>query len=249
MKEAGYTMNQTIDMYKNDSNITDKVCYCGRLDPMARGLIYLLIGNECKMMDHYNKFLKEYKFEIIFGISTDSDDPLGAIQLVEIIDMEQVKHYVATIQAYIQYIATIGTFEQDFHDFSTKKINGKSLWYYKKNNIVPYEGYIKPSHSVTLSSVSYDDIKQYNFNEWRHNIICIIERTRKNGDNSFRQDEIISMYNNLKLDTIISLPITVTVSSGFYIRQLVADIMKHIKIPILTFDINRTAMTWRCHIW
>ena len=41
------------------------------------------------------------------------------------------------------------------------------------------------------------------------------------------------------VDIIYTLPVIITVSSGFYIRQLVADIMTHINYPITTYDINR----------
>jgi tRNA U55 pseudouridine synthase TruB len=54
-KPPGITMNTFIDNYKLQHNITEKVCYSGRLDPMARGMIMLLVGDECKMMDIYNK--------------------------------------------------------------------------------------------------------------------------------------------------------------------------------------------------
>ena len=53
IKEAGHTMVQTMDKFKKDNNIDSKVCYCGRLDPIARGQVLLLVGDECKNMEKY----------------------------------------------------------------------------------------------------------------------------------------------------------------------------------------------------
>ena len=44
-KPAGYTINQIIKKYKKEHNIK-KLCFCGRLDPMARGKLLLLIKDE-----------------------------------------------------------------------------------------------------------------------------------------------------------------------------------------------------------
>lgn len=228
-KEAGITMNQFMDNYKKEHNI-DKLCYCGRLDPMARGKICLLNDDECKNMDKYNKCSKTYKFEIIFGISTDSDDPLGIIEDIQITD--NIDRYVNIIKNYIK----VQSFNQEFHSYSSKRVKGKPLWYYKKNNIdINID---KPVHMVDIYNVEYETVKIYRMTEWKENIINIINKIDKKCD--FRQEQIIKQYMEFKeLDTLYSLPIMINVSSGFYVRQLVNDIKKYINIPILTFDINR----------
>ncbi len=241
LKEAGHTINQTIDIFKKEHNI-QKVCYCGRLDPMARGLLYLLVGDDCKNMPYYNNHNKEYQFEIIFGLATDTDDTLGIINDYNnnYININNIKDIVINIKNYIR----IGSFTQDFHNYSSKRINGKPLWELTKNNI-PINN--KPNHKVEIFNIEYDDIKIYNFQSWKNNVIKTINKIDKNCD--FRQEDIIKSYNHIHGDfikneqiDIYSLPITITVSSGFYVRQLVADIKNHINFPILTFDINRTKL-------
>jgi tRNA pseudouridine(55) synthase len=240
IKEAGHTVNQTINIFKKEYNKTEvinKVCYCGRLDPMARGLLYLLVGDECKDMPFYNNHNKEYEFEIIFGLSTDTDDTLGIITNMNY-SYTNIEGYVTIIKDYIR----IGAFEQEFHNYSSKRINGKSLWELTKNNIYIVD---KPKHKVEIFKVSYNNIKIYNFQSWKDNVIDTINKIDKSND--FRQDEIIKKYNEVNKEFIennqeyiYSLPITINVSSGFYVRQLVADIKNYINFPILTFDINRT---------
>lgn len=237
IKNIGETMNDVINKY-NMGN--EKICYCGRLDPMARGKVILLTGDDCKKMDSMNGKNKQYTFEIIFGISTDTNDIMGIINNLELVnqfnDFDMIKKYIN--MHCVQ-------FRQEYHNYSSIKYKGKSLWYYAKNNIV----IPKPSHLVTLYDVSYGDIKQYNFMEWRDMVCSYIDMVDRKND--FRQDEIIMQYKNMEINSdvhqyygdtrnnIISMPITITVSSGFYVRQLVCDIMKHINYPILTFDINR----------
>ena len=89
-----------------------------------------------------------------------------------------------------------------------------------------------------IYEIEYKTIKKYNFNEWKKNIIETINKIDKK--NNFRQEEIIKNYNDINASYILySLPIKIKVSSGFYVRQLVADIKNHLDIAILTFDINR----------
>lgn len=234
-KEAGMTMNTFIDNYKKEHNIdkvlSTKVCYSGRLDPMARGQVMILTGDECKKMDMYNKKDKTYTFEIIFGLSTDTDDVMGIFNS-PILEFNNNYKIIDDIKHYIDI--HIGTsFMQDFHDFSSIKYKGKSLWYYALNKI----DIEKPKHMVTLYNAQYHDIKKYDYNIWRDDICMKINNIDRK--NNFRQDDIIKQYNDTNLESLYCLPITITVSSGFYVRQLVNDIMNYIKYPILTHDINR----------
>ena len=232
VKEAGNTMIQTMDKFKKDNNIDKKVCYCGRLDPMARGLVLLLVGDECKNMEKHLSHSKEYEFEIIFGLSTDTDDPMGILSLVSYYKEDEINEYCEKIKEYIK----IEKFQQNFHNYSSKRIKGKPMWEYTKQK----EIIENPSHTVEIFDIEYKSIKTYDFNEWKTNIIKTIEKIDKK--NNFRQEDIIKNYNDLKYSKLYSLPIKINVSSGFYVRQLVADIKNHFDISILTYDINRTSI-------
>jgi tRNA pseudouridine(55) synthase len=224
-KNPGLTMGQTINIFKKENNIS-KCCYCGRLDPMARGQLLLLVNDECKDMPKYLTHNKEYKFEIIFGLSTDTDDPLGIIN-----NINNNINYDLLITKIKEYIK-VGKFQQKFHNFSSKRVNGEPLW--KNHNNIEEQ-----FHEVEIFSVEYNNIKCYNYYDWVNKIINNI----KSLDGKFRQEDIINQYNQINLKNInilYSLPITINVSTGFYIRQLVNDIKNYINFPILTFDINRT---------
>lgn len=227
-KPPGMTINQYINKIKEEKGY-NKLCFSGRLDPMARGEILILIGNECKNINKYLNLKKTYQFEIIFGLQTDSDDPLG---LLENIDFNKTNESIIN-KLKIVLENKIMKFDQNFHNFSSKRINGKPLWYYKKNNI----DIELPKHSVEIFSLKYKNEKKYNFDIWKDNIknqILTIDKTK-----DFNQENIIKQWNNIKLKQITSLPIEVTVSSGFYVRQFVRDLSNELNYPLLTFDINR----------
>jgi tRNA U55 pseudouridine synthase TruB len=46
---------------------------------MAHGVLILLVGDENKQREKYEKLVKEYVFQCIFGIGTDTYDILGMI--------------------------------------------------------------------------------------------------------------------------------------------------------------------------
>ncbi len=238
-KEAGYTMNQIIIPYKNENN---KLCFAGRLDPMARGKVILLYDDECKKIDNYKHLKKTYQFEIIMGIQTDSDDPLGIIEMNVINDINNANNTTCEniyrqIYNDIKSNISVNTFIQKFHHYSSKCINGKPLWYYKKNNII----IDSPTHIVSIYDYKINDIKSYDFAEWISTITNQIKTIDPKCD--FNQDFISNQWINIdNIKTIYSIPITLTVSSGFYVRQFVRDLSDKINLPLMTFDINRIAI-------
>ena len=81
-KPIGFTSNEFIFHLKKEKMIQEKACYCGRLDPLARGKMLILEGNECKQMSKYLNNDKTYEFIIVFGMSTDTDDIMGLFKTI-----------------------------------------------------------------------------------------------------------------------------------------------------------------------
>lgn len=230
-KPPGKTINQFIDEIKEEYQLK-KICFCGRLDPMARGQILILVEEECKDMNKYLGLNKIYHFEIILNIKTTSDDPLGIIEDLKynydegIIDKvyKELKNYKKK------------QFYQKFHNYSSKQVEGKALWYYTKNNIPV----VNPTHLVNINSIHYSDAIEYNYLEWRNMIVSQIKTIDEKKD--FNQKNIIKQWENLEFGNLISIPIEIDVSSGFYVRQFVRDLSDKLNYPLLTYDINRIAM-------
>jgi len=56
--------------------------YAGRLDPLAEGVLLILVGDECLKKDEYLALPKEYELEVLFGFETDTYDLMGKVEEV-----------------------------------------------------------------------------------------------------------------------------------------------------------------------
>src|SRR5579862_1783685 len=84
-KPAGLTPFDIIKKIKlsNTKFANLKIGYAGRLDPLAHGVLLLMIGEETKKRDQYLSLPKSYEFEVIFGLQTDTYDILGILEEVK----------------------------------------------------------------------------------------------------------------------------------------------------------------------
>ena len=124
-------------------------------------------------------------------------------------------------------------FEQKFHKFSTKCFNMKP----KEKDSPP------PMHLVSIHSYKIEDYEKYDFQEWKERIISQINTIDTNCN--FNQSNIIQQWNLItSIKELYAIPIILTVSSGFYIRQFVRDLSDSLDIPLLTYDINRISFVY-----
>mmetsp|Transcript_19382 Transcript_19382/g.31971 ORF Transcript_19382/g.31971 Transcript_19382/m.31971 type:complete len:100 (-) Transcript_19382:130-429(-) len=49
--------------------LSSKVCWTGRLDPTAEGLMVFLCGKECANQKTWNSMTKEYRFRMLLGVT------------------------------------------------------------------------------------------------------------------------------------------------------------------------------------
>jgi tRNA pseudouridine(55) synthase len=223
-KPSGCTINKFIEKYKKEHNIK-KLCFCGRLDPMARGKVMILINDECKMISQYLNFDKTYQFEICFGFQTDTDDFLGIVQ------NKNNSYYPTNLNKIIEYINNISDYEfqQKFHKYSSKRVNGKTI---REQTLD-----IIPSHNVKIYETKYIESKYRDFKLFINSIINDINTIDKT--KNFRQNEIIKQWDNINRDYIFTIKFELKVSSGFYIRQFVRDLSYKFNFPMIVYDINR----------
>ncbi|HEX9805051.1 MAG TPA: hypothetical protein VGA67_05190, partial [Candidatus Dojkabacteria bacterium] len=124
-KRVGETPLEAIEKFReNHPEYEDvKMAYAGRLDPMASGLLLVLIGEECRKRDQYQNLDKVYEFEIILGIETDSLDILG------LITKNSLQYRKSEILPQLERIVAKfpKKFKQKYPLYSSKTINGKPL--------------------------------------------------------------------------------------------------------------------------
>jgi tRNA pseudouridine55 synthase len=77
-KPAGCTSHDVVDYVRNRFHFK-KVGHCGTLDPLATGLLMLVIGKATKIQDLLMAEDKEYAGSMKLGIVTDSQDADGKI--------------------------------------------------------------------------------------------------------------------------------------------------------------------------
>jgi tRNA pseudouridine55 synthase len=91
-KPKGCTSHDVVDFVRKRFRF-DKVGHCGTLDPMATGLLMLLIGKATKMSDLLMSEDKEYRGTMKLGQVTDSQDADGKIteeHPVPVLSKEQI---------------------------------------------------------------------------------------------------------------------------------------------------------------
>jgi tRNA pseudouridine55 synthase len=201
--------------------------YAGRLDPMAEGLLLVLVGEECKEKDKYLGLDKEYEIEVLFGVKTDTGDVLGIIQGVktDIIDFKDID-----LSKYK------GNFIQKYPIYSSKTINGEQLHTLARRGELPDE--------MPTKSVEIYDIKEIGRNNITGKDIAsnfILNINKVNGD--FRQKEIIEEWNNFcdKYGDVSFkvLKLKVYCSSGTYMRSLAERIAEDIGVFGIALSIKR----------
>lgn len=224
-KPSGCTINEFINKYKKENNIS-KLCFCGRLDPMARGKVLILINEECKLVKYHLTHDKIYQFYICFGIQTDTDDFLGILQNY---NNNIYPKNLNTIIKYINKLKNI-SFHQKFHKYSSKKINGKTL---REQNIDN-----NPTHNVKIYNSEIQDSKLFEFDKFL-NIFIIPNIKSIDKTKNFRQSNIINQWLQFKREYLYAIKIELSVSTGFYVRQFVRDLSEKFNFPMVTFDINR----------
>ena len=81
-KPISLTPLQVVEKFKEQfpEYAESKISYAGRLDPLAEGVLILLIDEENKNREKYQRLDKEYEFEVLFGVATDTYDLLGIVK-------------------------------------------------------------------------------------------------------------------------------------------------------------------------
>lgn len=107
-----------------------KIGHTGTLDPMATGVLPVLLGNATKLSKYLIEHDKTYIAVIKLGIKTNTGDEEG-----EIIERKEVNIDILK-NTYIEDVlkSFIGNQKQKPPIYSAIKINGKKLYEYARNN-------------------------------------------------------------------------------------------------------------------
>lgn len=244
-KELGETPLEALARLRQQEALTESVplAYAGRLDPMASGKLLVLVGDECKQQSSYHSLDKEYEFEVLLGIESDTGDILG---LTEILANQTGSINEAVLQKTISSLR--GTVSFPYPIFSSKTVKGKPLFLWTLEHRL--DEIEIPLATTTLYSLSYKGTyslsKQALFKtvEERIGKITPVTAESKALGEDFRRIPILEKWKKNMEEAYPTsfhvLRFKTTCSSGTYIRSLAPHIAKLLGTTGLAYRIHRT---------
>lgn len=213
-KPQGITSHDVVDVVRDKFKIR-RVGHSGTLDPMATGLLIILIGSYTSKQHEFQNLDKVYEGKIKLGITTDTWDKEGKI----IREVKEVKLSNKTLNKAISLFE--GTISQVIPPYSAVKYKGEKLynlarknkltpqlkktvrikwlsWSYSSNNIIDFK--IKCSTGTYIRSIAY---------ELGEVLGCgaILESLRRLSIGDWSVDNAITLekFNKLELDELEKL--------------------------------------------
>lgn len=230
-KPIGWTPKGCIDEYRRVTGEKSKIAFAGRLDPMAYGLLPIIIEGTRDIASALESTYKTYQFKIILGLQTDTYDILGLItnihedKVLEESELRDIIHECGKITT------------QEYPPFSSKTVlderTGKKVQLWKLTT----EG-VKvtlPVHNVEIKYMKLLSNNIVSVGDLLSTIIPRIDALPSSTD--MRQEMILSMWkyhcSNLRDKNFQIIECEASVSSGTYIRSI-ANSMSGV-----CYDINR----------
>ncbi len=127
-KPAGYTSHDIVAKVKKICH--EKVGHTGTLDPMATGVLPLLIGEGTKLSGYLTQHDKTYEAVIQLGKQTDTADGEGKVIQEKEVNLQNLE--IENVQKVLQ--SFLGKQTQKPPIYSAIKIHGKKLYEYARNN-------------------------------------------------------------------------------------------------------------------
>lgn len=236
-KPSGFTPLQIIDKFReeNPEYQTVKLGYAGRLDPMAEGVLLVLVGEENKKRKEYEDLKKEYAFDVLFGVATDTYDVLGKIIRAQQSDK------ASELQRKIKQILPpfSGKQMQPYPPYSSQPVNGKPLFYWAREGkldkiIIPQKAIdIYEFTLVSLYTITPRELEK------------VIEEKLEKVSGNFRQDEIKKCWRKFfaSIKDAIDFPVarfTIACSSGTYVRSIANALGEKLGCGAIALKIVRT---------
>ena len=220
---------------KNKYN-SKKVCFTGRLDPLAQGSMIILTDEDIYKADFYRNMDKTYSFEVILGISTDSHDCMG-----NIINKINMKDITIDKKDIINFISNYNVQEYPIFSSRTVEYEGKmcNMWKLYKEGIK----FDIPKKNVCILNFDIQeiltDVKQFDIYQNFINMLKSINDDKLLKD--FDVDKFISQYEKDKNidEYFIKISMKMKVSSGFYIRKFCNDLGIYLGFGSIAYKITR----------
>ncbi len=243
-KAVGETPLVALERLRTEAHISSDIplAYAGRLDPMASGKLLILVGDMCKVQEQYHSLDKEYEFEILLDVHSDTSDVLGIItsdRKIEVLDEDTIREIAHALQ---------GEITLPYPHYSSKTVRGKPLhtWTLEKR-LSEIEVPMKKSkiHKLTYlgKTVIMGDALYKNVMEKIESIPPVTDERKALGAD-FRREDVRAAWKSLHEANSHTkfqiLKFRCIASSGTYMRSLAEVIGDRLGTKALAYSIHRT---------
>ena len=126
-KPVNWTSSDVIRKIKSKNQFR-KIGHAGTLDPLATGILPILLNDSTRYFNYFQNFKKSYLAEIKFGLSTSTYDLEGEVEETT----DKIPDDLSSINEKIPKF--LGSIKQIPPIYSAIKKNGKRLYDYARNN-------------------------------------------------------------------------------------------------------------------
>lgn len=147
-KSDGFTSRDVVNKLSKVFN-TKKIGHTGTLDPIAKGVLVVVLGKYTKLCEDLTQTYKEYIATFKLGILTDTLDITG-----NIIDEKSCNVSEEEIRNVISKYKCV--YNQEVPIYSSVKINGRKLYEYARNG----EEVTLPKREVDIKSIEVLEINK-----------------------------------------------------------------------------------------
>lgn len=235
-KPVGKTPLELIKEFQNQhpeyQNI--KLGYAGRLDPMAEGILVVLLGDENLKRKEYERLPKTYEFTIALGIETDTYDILGLTKTEHINPCNQLLIKEKIQQLIPQFI---GKHLQEYPPYSSPRVNGKPLFYWAREGKL--DQICIPKKEINIFNLQLTAEKIISTTDLATYILQRINLVQ----GEFRQEKIKKNWQIIfgkNVTKIHTFSFTIECSTGTYIRSISHELGKILGTNAVTLQIIRT---------
>lgn len=148
-KPKGLTSHDIVDIIRRKFKLR-KVGHAGTLDPMATGLLIILIGSATKFSNLLVKGDKEYYVKCLLGVRTDTDDLDGKIEQ-KITNLNISREDIE--KALLKFK---GKIKQKVPSYSAVKVKGEKLYKLARSG----KNFKLPEKEVIISEIELLDFKK-----------------------------------------------------------------------------------------
>lgn len=160
-KPSGMTSHDVVSRVRRLAG-TKEVGHSGTLDPLASGLMVVLLGEATKLSSIVTEGDKAYEVQVQLGIETDTLDVTGQVEKTTPVTVKKD-------EVIAKALALLGEMQLPIPLFSAKKIDGKKLYEYAREG----EDVEIPSKSMTFWDVTYiENLEAEKENRYSFHLHC-----------------------------------------------------------------------------